>query len=426
MAAGDEVDPELAGGLQARLLRLAGEEEVVALVGGVDQVAAGGARADRDALDPVRAVREDERLAADRLADTGGELVDAERLAQRPALPDLGERTLDLDPERLGEQGVVAELRMRVEREVVRGQAEVGGEERLEPATLAPVDPDRLVPPEHPVVDDHQLGPGRGRALEELLRGRDAARDLRHLVRAEHLQAGRPVLGEAVDCEQFVGEADDLVALSHGPIIATLSPLGVWRSLVARSVRVGEVRSSNLRTPIESWGSLWLPHEPFGGRSERGARRRLRLRRSSVSATSDPLFTHCCHCLNCQRQTGSAFVVNALIEADRVELLAGEPKPVDVPRSGGKKQRIFRCPICEIAVYSRYTRASILFVRGGTLDDPSSVAPDVHIYTRSKLSWVTLPDSVPAFTTYYDTQKLWPAASLDRLGAITASKRSAG
>jgi hypothetical protein len=54
------------------------------------------------------------------------------------------------------------------------------------------------------------------------------------------------------------------------------------------------------------------------------------------------------------------------------------------------------------------------------------VAPDVHIYTRSKLSWVTLPDSVPAFTTYYDTQKLWPVASLDRVAAITASKRSAG
>ena len=142
--------------------------------------------------------------------------------------------------------------------------------------------------------------------------------------------------------------------------------------------------------------------------------------------TSEPLFTHCCHCLNCQRQTGSAFVVNALIEADRVELLAGEPQPVDVPRGGGKKQRIFRCPACEIAVYSRYTRATILFVRAGTLDDPSQVTPDVHIYTRSKLGWVALPDSVPAFATYYDTKKLWPAASLDRLEAITASKRSGG
>jgi len=142
--------------------------------------------------------------------------------------------------------------------------------------------------------------------------------------------------------------------------------------------------------------------------------------------TSEPLFTHCCHCLNCQRQTGSAFVINLLIEADRVELLAGEPHAVDVPRSGGKKQRIFRCPICQVAVFSRYTSAGVQFVRGGTLDDPSGVMPDVHIYTRSKLEWVTLPDSVPAFATYYDMKKLWPAASLDRFEAITASKRSDG
>jgi hypothetical protein len=138
--------------------------------------------------------------------------------------------------------------------------------------------------------------------------------------------------------------------------------------------------------------------------------------------TSEPLFIHCCHCLNCQRQTGSAFVINLLIEADRVELLAGEPTPVDVPRSAGKKQRIFRCPVCQVAVFSRYTRAGIWFVRGGTLDDPSAVTPDVHIFTRSKLPWVTLPDSVPAFTTYYDTKKLWPAASLERLEAMRGPK----
>ena len=136
--------------------------------------------------------------------------------------------------------------------------------------------------------------------------------------------------------------------------------------------------------------------------------------------TSNPLFTHCCHCLNCQRQTGSAFVVNLLIEANRVKFLVGEPQPVDVPRSGGKKQRIFRCPRCQVAVFSRYTRAGISFVRGGTLDDPSSVSPDVHIYTRSKLSWVVLPDSVPAFPTYYDMKKLWPTASLDRFEALAS------
>lgn len=135
---------------------------------------------------------------------------------------------------------------------------------------------------------------------------------------------------------------------------------------------------------------------------------------------SEPLFVHCCHCLNCQRQTGSAFVINMLIEADRVQLLAGEPQPVAVPRSGGKKQKIWRCPTCQVAVFSQYTRRQVRFVRAGTLDDPAAVAPDVHIFTRSKLPWVTLPDSVPAFRVYYDTKKLWPAASLERLEAILA------
>jgi hypothetical protein len=134
--------------------------------------------------------------------------------------------------------------------------------------------------------------------------------------------------------------------------------------------------------------------------------------------TSEPLFVHCCHCLNCQRQTGSAFVINVLIEADRVELVAGEPRAVDVPRDDGSMQTIFRCPTCEVAVYSQYTRPEVRFVRAGTLDDPSSVTPDVHIYTRSKLSWVTLPDSVPAFDVYYDSKTLWPAASLERLRAV--------
>ena len=132
---------------------------------------------------------------------------------------------------------------------------------------------------------------------------------------------------------------------------------------------------------------------------------------------SDPLFTHCCHCLNCQRQTGSAFVINLLIEADRVELLAGVPQPVDVPREGGRSQRIFRCPTCQVAVFSEYGRPEVRFVRGGTLDDPSGVAPDVHIYTRSKVGWIVLPDSVPAFEVYYDTKALWPAASFERLQA---------
>jgi hypothetical protein len=133
---------------------------------------------------------------------------------------------------------------------------------------------------------------------------------------------------------------------------------------------------------------------------------------------SEPLFVHCCHCLNCQRQTGSAFVVNLLIESDRVEVLAGEPHAVDVPRDDGSVQRIYRCPTCQVALFSDYGRSEVWFVRAGTLDDPHGVAPDVHIFTRSKVDWVALPESVPAFDVYYDRRDLWPPDSLARLDAV--------
>ena len=114
-------------------------------------------------------------------------------------------------------------------------------------------------------------------------------------------------------------------------------------------------------------------------------------------------------------------MINLLIETDRVELLAGEPQRVDVPRERGK-QRIWRCPDCQVALYSQYTSPKIRFVRAGTLDDPASVSPDVHIFTRSKLPWVALPEGVPAFNMYYDTEKLWPAESLERLRAARENR----
>jgi hypothetical protein len=132
--------------------------------------------------------------------------------------------------------------------------------------------------------------------------------------------------------------------------------------------------------------------------------------------TSEPLFVHCCHCRNCQRQTGSAFVINLLIEADRVEV-TGEPRAIGVPRDDGSAQTIHRCPDCQVAVFSEYGRPEVRFVRAGTLDDPDAVTPDVHIYTRSKVPWVVLPDSARAFEEYYDTKALWPAGSYARVRA---------
>jgi len=131
------------------------------------------------------------------------------------------------------------------------------------------------------------------------------------------------------------------------------------------------------------------------------------------------MFVHCCHCRDCQRQTGSAFVLNALIETDRVEVLSGEPIPFAMPTDSGLSHFIYRCSACGTAVWSEYGgRKALRFVRVGTLDDPAALPPDVHIYVRSKLPWVALPEGVPAFAAYYDSKKLWPAASLARRRAI--------
>ena len=135
--------------------------------------------------------------------------------------------------------------------------------------------------------------------------------------------------------------------------------------------------------------------------------------------TSEPMFVHCCHCLDCQRQTGSAFVLNALIEADRVALLQGEPKPIRLPTDSGQPHDAYRCPQCQVAVWSTYGgRTALRFVRVGTLENPSALKPDVHIFTRSKVPWVKLPGDVPAFEAYYDSKKLWPEASLKRRKAL--------
>lgn len=134
---------------------------------------------------------------------------------------------------------------------------------------------------------------------------------------------------------------------------------------------------------------------------------------------SEPMFVHGCHCSDCQRETGSAFAVNALIEADKVELLAAKPVAVETPSASGKGQVIWRCPACQVALWSNYAGMGkgVHFLRAGTLDEPGDLAPDVHIYTRSKRPWVRLPDGAPAFAGYYDMKALWPEESWARLKA---------
>jgi hypothetical protein len=129
-----------------------------------------------------------------------------------------------------------------------------------------------------------------------------------------------------------------------------------------------------------------------------------------------PLIVHCCHCRDCQRLTGSAFVVNLWMERSQVELLAGEPKTFELEGGSGKPHTVYFCGHCGAHVWSRYHRApgDTVLLRAGTLDDPSAVKPDVHIFTRSKLPWVELPAGARAFRDFYDPAKVWPAESLAR------------
>jgi hypothetical protein len=138
--------------------------------------------------------------------------------------------------------------------------------------------------------------------------------------------------------------------------------------------------------------------------------------------TSAPMFVHACHCRWCQRETGTAFALNAMIEADRVELLEGEPELVNTPSLSGRGQKIWRCPACRIAVWSNYGGAgdSVRFLRVGTLDDPDSCPPDIHIFTASKQPWVVLPQGANAADEYYDMKATWPAESWARLKAARA------
>ena len=139
--------------------------------------------------------------------------------------------------------------------------------------------------------------------------------------------------------------------------------------------------------------------------------------------TSKPLIVHACHCRGCQKNSGSAFALNALYEADRVQLLAGEIEEITVPTPGGTGQDIARCAKCKVAVWSNYNvggplRKYIRFVRVGTLDDPDQTPPDIHIYTSTKQPWVILPKNDRIVDESYVFNETWSNESMDRLGAL--------
>ena len=138
--------------------------------------------------------------------------------------------------------------------------------------------------------------------------------------------------------------------------------------------------------------------------------------------TDMPLVVNCCSCSWCQRETGSAFVINAMIESDRVELLSGKPELVDTPSASGKGQRIARCPTCKVAVWGHYAGGGdkLAFVRVGTLEDPARFPPDVYVFASTKLPWVSFPEGARVYDEYYKRDDVWSEKSVARIKALFA------
>jgi len=136
-----------------------------------------------------------------------------------------------------------------------------------------------------------------------------------------------------------------------------------------------------------------------------------------------PMFVHCCHCTWCQRESGAAFALNALIEAANVEVVKGESERVLTPSNSGRGQIFTRCSDCRIALWSNYSGAGnkVHFIRVGTLDQAGLIEPDIHIFTSTKVPWVQLPDDVPVMKEYYRRSTHWSPDSLERYNAARAS-----
>lgn len=139
--------------------------------------------------------------------------------------------------------------------------------------------------------------------------------------------------------------------------------------------------------------------------------------------TASPLIVHACHCRDCQRITGGAFVLNVWIERKFVETGPASPKSFALRGGSGRRHDVFFCETCGTTLWSRYEIApgDALFVRAGTLDHPEAIRPDVHIFTRTKLRWLPLPDGARVFEAAYKVDDVWSPQSLERLHLDAAS-----
>ena len=166
-----------------------------------------------------------------------------------------------------------------------------------------------------------------------------------------------------------------------------------------------------------SWGngSSWTSR-----RTTRSSREACACAAVRYRLTTTPMFVHCCHCLDCQRQTGSAFVIYALIETARLQIEGAEPERFEMPTDSGRAHGIYSCQSCGIAVWSEYGGLGTWVRARGNARRPAAPGARRAHLRAVEVPWVTLPEGVPAFEGYYDALKLWPPESLARRSTVLA------
>ncbi len=138
-----------------------------------------------------------------------------------------------------------------------------------------------------------------------------------------------------------------------------------------------------------------------------------------IEILREPLIVHCCHCTNCQRESGSAFALNVMIESENLRV-TGETARTHLPAGGPKGQASHACLNCRQTLWTHYgaAGAAFAFVRAGVLDERASIEPDVHIYTSTKLPWVVIPKGVRTFEAYYNPKETWSLDAQERFRAV--------
>jgi hypothetical protein len=161
------------------------------------------------------------------------------------------------------------------------------------------------------------------------------------------------------------------------------------------------------------------------GKGERAMQGGCNCRYIRFRLASAPIFINGCHCRVCQRETGSAFAINAMIEANRLEILTEAMPEYFVTQAGTQPaMRGARCPRCGVGLWGTHPDFgdAILFVRGGTLDE--RVMPDVHFFTVTRHPLVAVPDDVPSFPGLPgpEDRSIWGEEVQERISAALAAR----